>query len=152
MDKQDLQDAVDFEVALAKLVLKDRSWAHNYKSMVVASGKSDATVSGVIKLTDKWLASDDRADLANDIKHQIAHLIAGVRHEHTFPWQYIANKLYVKSEYITLKAKETKECEYCGKLTVFINPPRCHQCKTIEDAVTSNPDVAAAILQKLGEL
>jgi len=152
MDKQDLQDAVDFEVELAKLVLKDRSWSHEYKSMAVVSGKSDATVSGIIRLTDKWLLSDDRPGLANDIKHQIAHLIAGIRHEHTFTWQYIANKLYVKSDLIKLKAKETKECEYCGKLTVLINPPRCHQCKTIEDAVTLNPDVAAAVLQNLGEL
>ena len=151
MLENELQDAVDFEVQLTKLVLK-RSWAHPYKSMTVVSGKSGATVSGVIQLTDKWLLSEDRAGLSNDIKHQIAHLVAGVRHEHTFSWQFIANKLYVKSKYITLKAKETRECELCGTLTVFVNPPRCHQCKSIEDAVTSNPDVAAAVLQKLGEL
>ena len=151
MLKSELQDAVDFEVQLTKLLL-ERSWAHEYTSMAVVSGKSSATVSGVIKLTDKWLDSEDRMMLSNDIKHQIAHLISGVKHDHNFSWQYIANKLGVISEHIKLKAKEVKECGLCGQFTVLVKSERCYQCKTIEDAVLLNPDVAALVLINIGEL
>ena len=151
MNKQDLQDAVDFEVQLTKLVLK-RSWAHDYTSMTVITGKSSATVSGIIKLTDKHLESEDRSALSNDIKHQIAHLISGVSNKHNFSWQFIANKLYVKSELIKLKAKEVKECKYCNRLTVLAHSGLCHQCKTIKDAILLDESVALKILYNIGAL
>ena len=151
MLKCELQDAVDFEVELTKLVLK-RSWAHEYTSMTVVSGKSDATVGGVIKLSDKWLDSEDRSALSNDIKHQIAHLISGISQEHNFPWQFIANKLYVKSDLIKLRAKEVEECELCGEFTMLVKSKRCHQCKMIEDAVLLNEKVALKVLHNIGAL
>ena len=151
MLKSEIQDAVDFEVALTKIVLQ-RSWAHEYTSLSIAPGKSGATVSGVMKLTDKWLESDDRVALTNDIRHQIAHFISGISNEHNFNWQFIANKLHVKSKLIKLKAKEVKECELCGAFTVLVKAQRCYQCKIIEEAVKSNPDVAALVLELIGEL
>lgn len=151
MLKNELQDAVDFEVQLTKLLLK-RSWVHDYANMIVVSGKSDATVGGVIKLTDKWLESDDRVALSHDIKHQIAHLITGVSHGHNFNWQFIANKLYCKDELIELKAKEVKECTYCGRFTVLTHSSLCSQCKTIKDAILLDEDVALKILYDIGAL
>lgn len=151
MLKSELQDAVDFEIQLTKLLLK-RSWAHDYTSMIVVSGKSDATVGGVIKLTDKWLESEDRSALSHDIKHQIAHLISGVSQKHSFAWQFIANKLYCKDELIKLKAKEVKECKYCGRFTVLLSSGLCNQCKTIKDAILLDENVAFKILHDIGAL
>ncbi len=151
MLKSEIQDAVNFEVQLTNIIL-DRSWAHKYIAMMVVSGKSDATVGGVIKLTDKHLQDDDFTALRNDIKHQIAHLISGVKCEHEFPWQFIANKLGCKDELIKLKAKEVKECELCGTLTLLTRPCRCAQCKHIEDAVLLNEEVALKVLHNIGAL
>lgn len=145
MLKQEIQDAVDFEVALTKLVIK-RSWAHNYTALKIVSGKSSATVSGVIKLTD---THDDSVALRNDIRHQIAHLITGVKCGHNFAWQFMANKLGVTSEHIKLKAKETVECTYCGEYTVFVKSRMCHTCKQIHETVTANPELTRKILEEL---
>ncbi len=149
---REIVDAVEFEVALTKILLLDRSWVHPYTSMIVVSGKSNATIKGVIKLTDKYLVSDDRKELTNDIRHQIAHLISGIRCEHNFSWQYIANKLNVKSKLIKIKAKELVECKYCGTLTVLIKSGMCHQCKHIYDAILLDENVTFKILHDIGAL
>jgi hypothetical protein len=150
MELSELQDAVDFEVKLTKLILK-RAWAHEYTSMMVVAGKSVATVSGVMKLTDKHLLGDDHGALANDIKHQIAHFISGIRNEHNFNWQFIANKLGVTSELIELRVKEVQECRYCGEFTVLVKARMCHKCKTMYDAVSINTDLAYLIITDIEE-
>jgi hypothetical protein len=147
----EIQDAVDFEVRLTKLILK-RAWAHEYTSVKVASGKSDATVSGVIKITDKHLLSDDHEALTNDVRHQIAHLISGIKCGHNFNWQYIANKLLVKSDLIKLKAKEVVECVYCGEFTVFTKLKMCNTCMKVHEVITNHPKTVKLILNKLEEM
>ena len=148
MLKQDIEEAVDFEVSLTKLVLK-RTWAHKHTNTQVVTGKSSATVSGVIKLTDKHLLADDYTTLQNDIRHQIAHLVTGITHKHDFSWQYIANKLQVQSSLIRLNVKEVEECKYCNTFTVLAVSKMCHQCKTIYDAVSLNTDIAYAIITEI---
>ena len=151
MNKQDILDCVEFELQLTKLRLK-RKWTHEYTSTKVASGKSDATVGGVIKITDKHLESDDLEALTNDVRHQIAHLISGISHGHNFNWQFIANKLGVQSELIRLKAKEVEECKYCKQYTVLHASQMCHQCKSIHDHILLNENVAIEILHDIGAL
>ena len=102
MLNSEVKDAVLFEVTLAKILL-NRTWAHQYTSTRIVIGKSGATVSGIIRIHDKHY---DPTILRNDIRHQIAHLIAGVKHEHNFNWQFIARKLCVESDLNKLKAKE----------------------------------------------
>ena len=148
----EIQDTVEFEVALTKILLLNRSWAHKYTSMIIVSGKSNATIKGVIKLTDKYLISENRKELTNDIRHQIAHLISGIRHEHNFNWQYIANKLNVKSDLIKIKAKELVECKYCDILTVLVKSGMCHQCKHIYDAILLDETIVFKILHDIGAL
>jgi len=147
----EIKDAVGFEVTLSNLLL-DRSWAHKYTATLIISGKSSVTMGGVIKITDKHLQSDDYKALRQDIRHQIAHLVSGVQCNHNFNWQFIANKLGVKSELIKLKAKEVVECEYCNKLTVLISPKRCAECKHIEDAVLLNEETALKVLRSIGAI
>ena len=150
MLKQDILDAVDFEVSLTKLVLK-RTWAHKHTTTLIHTGKSSATVSGVIKLTDKHLLADDYTTLQNDIRHQIAHLVTGITHKHDFSWQYIANKLQVQSSLIRLNVKEVEECKYCNTFTVLAVSKMCHQCKTIHDAILLDENIALKILHDIGE-
>jgi len=150
MLQSDIQDVIDFEIALTKIVLK-RNWAHPYTAFSLVKGKSSATVSGVIRLTDKHLLSEDRNALQNDVRHQIAHLITGVRHKHSFSWQYIANKLLVESRHIRITAKEVTECKLCGKLTVLVRSQRCPSCKAIEDVVRNNKETVLKILELYNE-
>lgn len=145
----EIQDTVEFEVALTKILLLNRSWTHKYTSMIIVSGKSNATIKGVIKLTDKHLISEDRKELTNDIRHQIAHLVSGIRHEHNFNWQYIANKLHVESDLIKIKAKELVECKYCDILTVLVKSGICHQCKKVHNIIIENPKLVRKILKEI---
>jgi len=148
MNEQEISDIVIFETRLARLILK-RKWAHEYTEFTLHKGKSTATVSGLIKLTDTHLLGSTHEEVTNDARHQIAHLITGIAHKHDFSWQFIANKILHTSPLIALRAKETQECEYCNTLTALTHPPRCTTCKKIEDAVKLNPEVAALILERI---
>ncbi len=160
MNEYELKEAFDFELELAKILLKDDPWKYKFKVMKFTKAKHNSVYrNGTIQLSiTKYDEATKFKELRDDIRCLFADLHSGFAKRDKFLWQHAAENLGVIDE---IDAIDLSKCELCGKLTPLTRTKRCLKCKKIEEAVLSDPerarkilatfDVARKVLHNLGD-
>ena len=144
----EIRDTFEWEWDLAKILLRNKHCMYPFQELkLVKTGKNRVTNKGIVYInTTQYEANKDF--LHTDIKHLIASLYTGIFQHNKYHWQKVAHKLGGLAE---ITAQDMCECKYCGHLTPFTMVKMCVDCKRIYDAVTSEPKLAAQILDELTE-
>lgn len=145
MNEYDIKETLDFELALAELVLEDERWQYKFRELrFTTNKKSRVDRQGRLYISlPLYEDSRDYKALRIDIRHLFADLHCGFASRNNFVWHRIAKKLNAIQE---ITAEDLAECELCNTLTPLTKSKRCPKCKKIEEAVLADPEGARKIL------
>ena len=147
-DHQYISDAVEFELKLCSLILKDEPWKIPLREVkFTKSERSWADDKGVMKIST--IGHETHAELREQILTCFVDLHTNFAPRDRFMWQRVAKRIGLMP---TILAVDVCECQYCGMLTPLTRTKRCIQCRKVEDAVRSNPDLAEQVLKSIQAL
>ncbi len=145
MNAQEITDAFEFELTLAKLLLRGEPWKHKVKALELTNGgKASVTKAGIVKipLNNEY----DSHALQYELRHLFTDMHCGFLKRKNFCWQRIAKKLGIA---IQKEAIDMAECDLCKRLTPLTMTKRCIPCRTLENAIHAAPNLARKILKDM---
>ena len=146
MVKLDIQEAFEFEWALAQILLTHQHCMYPFTELKFKKVGPNYTNNKGQVFVNYTEYEEDTSTLHRDMKYLVASLYTGIQQHHKYHWQKIAHKLQAIKE---ITAEDMCECKYCGDLTPLTMIEICVPCKRVYDAVTNHPKLAAQILDEL---
>lgn len=141
MTKQEILERYEFELSLAKLLLKDHPWKVTPKEPKLSRAmKCSADHAGNVRLG----TNDTREDLLTMFVNLHTYFARPTKYR----WQRSALALGLISK---LEADDMCECEICGELGPLTTTRRCVDCYKIESAIKEDIPKARYILNRLIE-
>jgi len=101
LNKQLIQEMYAVELHCAQKVFPLQTWGHTAPHLSFFTSKTtfgQAHSSGKLEISTVYIGTTNYTDLRDTIRHELAHLIAGIRQGHNSNWKRIISHLGGKPE------------------------------------------------------
>jgi predicted SprT family Zn-dependent metalloprotease len=96
MREQQIEDLIWKELERAMAIRPMHTWALNYNGWELTKAKTQygqATSKGMLRISRIFLGTREFAQLRDTVRHEIAHLMCGMKAGHDVNWQHAARLL-----------------------------------------------------------
>lgn len=146
MNKDDIREAWEFQLQLAQVLLTGKWRITPGKVKFSSTVKPAIAKDGTVTLSNSYNSSREMRTSMNIL---LVDAFTGKRSHENFIWQIWAKKMCLIQD---ITADDMCYCKHCDNITPLTRTKVCVPCRSVIQAVTSNPELARQTLDRITPL